>query len=285
MRYNIDRDGRGGLQIEGAGKNVEKLESILGQAGVTRYGFCRTEGLLTVASRRRFAFDPAFAVIAIFPYRTEDAAGNLCLYARLPDYHTVVGARLQCACDALSAAFPASRFAAAVDASPLCEAAAAVHAGLGTRGVNGLLITPEFGSYVFIGAILTDLPLPARSAPDRGCLGCGACLRACPTGALGAEGVDETRCLSAITQKKGELSEAEQAAVRQGGLVWGCDVCQTVCPMNRCAKPTDLPEFISDVHPNLTLADLENASWLSGRACGWRGRGPLERNLRLLSTT
>ena len=153
---------------------------------------------------------PRTVLAAAFPYYAGDRPGNLSLYARGRDYHAVVVGRLTPICEALEKKYPGESFFPAADSSPLPEREAAWLAGMGLRGANGLLILPPYGSYVFLGTILTGaaLELPERPpAPD--CPRCGACRRACPAGALGEGGPDASRCLSELTQKKGALTGEE----------------------------------------------------------------------------
>lgn len=246
-------------------------------------GFCKLEERhFCVPSRKKIPFLPKVAVMTVFPYLTpQTGRENLCIYAQLVDYHEVVYKYLNEACKRLSAAYPDNCFLPLSDNSPLDEVTAAAEANLGVRGKNGLLITPDHGSFVFIGAILTDLAIPCKKRVPKGCFGCGRCIESCPTGALGGCDMNEKRCLSAVTQRKGKLTAAEIASVAEGGLAWGCDVCQTVCPMNNGAAYTTIPEFRSGIKKRLTVKDLDD---LSHRAYGWRGREVLERNLKIIGS-
>ena len=102
-----------------------------------------------------------------------------------------------------------------------------------------------------------------------------------------ADGVRTDRCLSHLTQKTGELTPEEAALLSAHPLIWGCDVCQQVCPYNRAAPVTPLPEFRDDLVPALTLPDVAGQTRRQflerypGRAFTWRGPGPLQRNLEL----
>ena len=107
-------------------------------------------------------------------------------------------------------------------------------AGLGVLGDNGLLITPRWGSFVFIGEIITLSEAPPEPAPLKFCAHCGRCSAACPS---------PDSCLSALTQKKGALSAGEEELIRRSGSVWGCDICQLACPCNDGAEETAIPEF------------------------------------------
>lgn len=231
------------------------------------------------------------ALVYLFPYFAGERPGNLSLYARGRDYHAVVREALAPVAERLRARYPERRFAVAADDSPIPEVRAAALAGLGRLGENGLLIHEKYGSYLFIGEILTDLPVPAEPAEPRPCLRCGACRRACPGGALGENGVDPARCLSALTQRGGEVSPEEAERLRRSPLIWGCDVCQTVCPLNRGAARTETPAFREGLADSLALDELDGLTrreFLAKypeRAFTWRGPAPLRRNLRLKTET
>ncbi len=240
--------------------------------------------LLPCRAAARLPENASRVLTVLFPYRFPDAGErNLSRYACVEDYHQVGGAVLDRLAADLRRRLPGFAFVPFMDNSPLPEVETAIRCGLGVRGDNGLLIHPVFGSWVFIGTVVTDAPLTTTDtslAPGqpaaRECLHCGQCVARCPGGCL--PGADRSRCLSAITQKKGELTPAEQEAVRRGRLAWGCDACQEVCPLNRDARIAPHPCF-TRYRPMLREEDLAD---LQGAAYGWRGpRVPL-RNLHLL---
>lgn len=228
---------------------------------------------------------------AAFPYRADEHEGNLSRYARGADYHVAVRRRLSIAAQRLRAAHPEAGCAILVDDSPLPEVLACALAGVGLVGTNGLLIVPPYGSYVFLGTLLTDLTLPETGpAVLTRCADCGACVRACPAGAVssgGVPGVDGTRCLSALTQKSGPLSPEEEELIRRHPFIWGCDICQEVCPYNAGAALTPLAEFREERIFRLeeeTLKGLSRRAFMKkypDRAFTWRGPAPLLRNLRI----
>ena len=228
-------------------------------------------------------------IACVFPYLCERSEGNISLYARGEDYHTVVRRELDRLIESLRREYPNTAFLPYVDASPFPEVLAAAQAGLGVVGRNSLLITPRWGSFVFIGLIATDLELDIEPRPVRACIDCGRCISACPGGALSAGGVDIRRCLSDITQRKGELSQTEQALIKSQNTAWGCDICQLVCPMNEHAESTALEAFSSDLISGLRSGDIpatqaEFKRKYQNRAFSWRGRAPLARNLGLLES-
>ncbi len=231
-------------------------------------------------------------LVAAFPYFAGDRPGNLSLYARGEDYHIVLRRRLEIVCDGLLARYPDKTFVPGADSSPVPELAAAALSGVGRLGRHGLLVVPPYGSYVFLGTILTDLAVPptppvsGSPCPE----GCRACIKACPTGALTENGCLVSVCLSEVTQKKGALTEEEIAHIRKSPTVWGCDLCQRACPLNRTAALSPLPEFRDHLLDSLTQAELEGLSnkafqrKYGNRAFAWRGIGPLARNLRIKET-
>lgn len=242
-------------------------------------GFDKLEDrLLPCRNLSRLPKHPRTVLCALFPYRTPVIDRNVSRYAVPPDYHAIVLPMLQRVARRLSLTFPENSFAAFVDNSPIPEVYAAALCGLGCVGDHGLLIHPDYGSWVFIGELVTDLSLPGDNREAAGCLHCGACARACPSKALQPTGLIRERCLSHLTQKKGELTAEEAALIQKGKLVWGCDQCQESCPMNQGTMRRGMEPFQRGLLP---VIGPGQASQLEGRAFGWRPPAVLERNLAL----
>lgn len=257
------------------------IQPIMAQNGVTLWGVCEfaplAAHLLPCRAVSRLPANPQSVLVALFPYRFPDGQPrNLSRYAAVNDYHPAVTAVLERVAEQLRAAAPTNTFAVFCDNSPIPEVKAAALAGLGVVGDNGLLIHPAFGSYVFIGEIVTDLPLAPTGGEINRCPHCGVCA-ACPAGCVGG---DKGGCLSALTQQKGELTAEQQGLIRAGGLVWGCDTCQEVCPLNKGAAIAPHSIF-TDYHPWLS-EEMLAADDLRREAYGWRGPAPLRRNLEIL---
>jgi len=225
------------------------------------------------------------AIMIAVPYFTEacaDPARNISAYAVSKNYHAYFEALFDDLLPLLRKRFPDRAFACFADHSPIAEVEAAARAGLGCIGENHLLITEAYSSYVFLGSLITDESLPATLHPIRHCEGCGLCQKACPMTGCGV-------CLSALTQKKGELSAEEREILLRHGSAWGCDICQEVCPHTRRALQSGsifspIPYFAEAPIAHLTLERLDGMSEeaFSERAFAWRGRDTVRRNLLLL---
>ena len=186
----------------------------------------------------------------------------------MPDYHKIFGERLEKTANKLKEYYVNQKFEYFIDNSPIPEVYAASLSGLGVIGDNGLLITKKYGSFVFLGEIITDMEIEAEGEISR-CLHCGLCKKSCPK----CEGMD---CLSRITQKKQDLTDAEKSAIIEHHTVWGCDLCAEICPMNKGARLTYVEEFIAGYRDEYILGEDIN-----GRAFEWRGEKVIKRNASL----
>lgn len=228
------------------------------------------------------------AVMIAVPYFTKACLSperNVSAYAVSRDYHGFYSELFGELLPLLREKYPEERFAGFADHSPVAELQAATRAGLGVIGKNGLLITKRYSSYVFLGELVTTANLPSTVGPVRTCIGCGKCRRACPMDEIGD-------CLSALTQKKGALTDVEQQHLLRFRSAWGCDICQEVCPHTAAAIQaesifTPIPYFQADTVPHLSLSVLDSMDdeTFSKRAYAWRGRDTIRRNLSLLETS
>lgn len=238
------------------------------------FGFCGfsqfENALLDCRAASRLPQNAKTIIMFAFPYKVKDEKPkNISRYAAVPDYHEVVLNKLNEIAAVLSEKFPQNKFEAFCDNSPIPEVEAAVACGLGVLGVNRLLINERFGSFVFLGEIVTDLEAEYQNCRGE-CIGCLLCLNNCPVG------LERERCVSALTQKKGELSESEKALIKECGSVWGCDICQSCCPMNEGREKTNIEEFISGYRDEYIKGED-----IKSRAYAWRGEKVIRRNAEL----
>ncbi len=206
------------------------------------------------------------------PYSTEIAdprRAHIARYAWGDDYHDVIGARLEALrawmCDVSLEPFDARVY---VDTGPVQERVYAQYAGIGWIGKNTCVIHPEIGSWIFLGEIICSLPLRVDAPAFDQCGTCTLCLEACPTQALVAPGVlDATRCISYLTiEHRGEF--AAGAAMAIGRHIYGCDICQEVCPWNAAPPRSDDPAWQPreswDQVDVLSLAERSDVELMAG---------------------
>ena len=225
--------------------------------------------------------DKGCAIMLAVPYYVaEEGERNLSLYAVPRDYHLYFNELFGRILPLLQEVFPGHIFAGFADHSPIDEIKAAARAGLGVIGKNRLLITEKYSSFVFLGEIVCDMPYDGPCGEINECEKCGLCYSACPVQ------LDCDRCLSALSQKKGELTEKEAELLLSGGSAWGCDLCQTACPHSKKAKNTEIDFFMkgrlsyitSDIINNMSEGEFEE------RAYSWRKRKTILRNLHYFET-
>jgi len=267
---------------------VDKRVSVLvAQHFPAPFGFCSIEAgqpYLNCRAVNRIPTQARSVIVLLFPYYTgEHPKKNISRYAMIPDYHLVAGEYLKKVCTVLKSEFPQHCFEPFVDNSPLREVSCGQAAGLGIIGDNGLLIHPDYGSYIFLGEIVTDMMLTPSHPAKGNCFHCGLCRKACPLGALQQNGsVLLDLCRSHISQKKGELTSQEQEQLSDGGLIWGCDICNDVCPMNKNAAMSPIPEFLASVTPWMDEEAI--LSLMDSRPYNYRGKKTILRNYNLLKS-
>lgn len=219
------------------------------------------------------------------PAELPDTDYRIARYALGDDYHRVIREKLETLLSAIQAVAPHAQGRVCVDSAPVLERDLALLAGLGWYGKNTCLINTHRGSYFLIGVLLLTLKLEYDAPAQGGCGSCRLCLDACPTGALVAPyQLDARRCISYLTI---ELRDSIPVAYREpmGAWLFGCDICQEVCPFNRArahqplrARPTDEPRFQPRQMPTLTeilqMSEQEFAERFRGSAINrakWRG--------------
>jgi epoxyqueuosine reductase len=190
----------------------------------------------------------------------EPSQAVVAMYARGRDYHKVLRQRLQSLADVIEKKIGPFGYRVFVDSGPVMEVEMANKSGLGWRGKHTLLLNREAGSMFFLGEILVDVPFPVDEPITSHCGECSACINICPTQAITAPyQLDARRCISYLTiEHQGSIPEELRPLM--GNRVYGCDDCQLVCPWNKFAQLSSVPDFLP--RHGLEHADLLNLwSW------------------------
>ena len=223
-------------------------------------------------------------------HRDDLETGKISRYAWGEDYHKIVLEKLEAYSVWLSETYPGSSALAYADTGPLMEKALAAKAGIGWLGKHTNIISPEYGSWLFLGEIVTTLDVPPDEPATDHCGSCSLCIEACPTNAIVEPYVlDAGKCISYLTiEHRGEIPE--RAPRNFDGWIFGCDICQDVCPWNqKFGRPTTDRRFFpkeGQEAPSLREWARMTADEFPGRFAGspikrarWEG---LMRNIRIV---
>lgn len=232
------------------------------------------------------------SIALAYPSRMENAPvgkkgerrGIFCRASWGIDYHTAVRERLALLEAWLIERVPNVKVKSMVDTGELVDRAVAERAGIGWVGKNCSVITPEFGSYVYLGDLMTNIPFAPSTPMEDDCGDCTLCIDVCPTGAIVAPGqLNAQRCVAFLTQTKGFLPDEFRAKI--GNRLYGCDTCQTVCPKNKGKINWIHDEFTPDpqlakplLQPLLTISNKEFKAKFGHVSGSWRGKKPIQRN-------
>ncbi|WP_246943646.1 tRNA epoxyqueuosine(34) reductase QueG [Bacillus pinisoli] len=210
--------------------------------------------------------------------------GIFCRASWGQDYHDVLRDRLKKLEAFLLERVPDCRLKSMVDTGELSDRAVAERAGIGWSGKNCAIITPEFGSYVYLGEMITTIPFIPDKPIEDNCGTCTKCIDACPTGALVQGGqLDSNKCIAFITQIKGFIPDQYREKI--GNRLYGCDTCQLVCPENKGkdfhfhAEMEPDPEIVKPLlKPLLSISNREFKERFGPISGSWRGKKPIQRN-------
>ncbi|MEK4873821.1 tRNA epoxyqueuosine(34) reductase QueG [Bacillus sp. FSL W8-0102] len=240
-------------------------------------------------------FDQPRSIIAIalaYPSKMKETPkgkkglrrGTFCKASWGLDYHVILRNRLEQLEEFIRSKVPEARMKSMVDTGELSDRAVAERAGIGWSGKNCSIITPEFGSYVYLGEMITNLPFEPDQPLESRCGTCTKCLDACPTGALVQGGqLNAKKCIAFLTQTKDFLPDEYRDKI--GNRLYGCDTCQTVCPENKGIDFHLHEEMEPDpetakplLEPLLDISNKEFKEKFGMVSGSWRGKKPIQRN-------
>ena len=232
------------------------------------------------------------SIALAYPSKLKDAPrstkserrGLFCRASWGQDYHDILREKLDLLAAFLREKIPGVQLKPMVDTGELSDRAVAERAGIGFSGKNCAIITPEFGSYVYLGEMITNVPFPPDEPVEDSCGDCTMCLDACPTGALVEGGqLNAQRCIAFLTQTKDYLPE--EFRIKIGNRLYGCDTCQMVCPKNKGIDSHFHPEMEPDhevvkpkLKPLLSISNREFKEKFGPISGSWRGKKPIQRN-------
>ncbi|MCT2535813.1 tRNA epoxyqueuosine(34) reductase QueG [Aquibacillus koreensis] len=213
-----------------------------------------------------------------------DRRGVFCRASWGKDYHHLLREKLEKLGAFIQEKVEGFEYKPMVDTGELSDRAVAERAGIGFSGKNCAIITPEFGSYVYLGEMITNIPFPPDSPVADGCGDCTKCIDNCPTGALVEGGrLNANKCIAFLTQTKDFLPDEYRDII--GNQLYGFDTCQTICPKNKGIdfhlhpEMEPNPELVKPrLVPLLSLSNREFKAKFGNMAGSWRGKKPIQRN-------
>jgi epoxyqueuosine reductase len=232
------------------------------------------------------------AIALAYPSKMEDAPkskkgahrGILCRSSWGLDYHHILRDKLKQLEEYIRVRVPEAHMESMVDTGELSDRAVAERAGIGWSGKNSAIITPEYGSWVYLGEMITSIPFEPDQPITESCGTCNKCVDACPTGALVQEGqLNSSKCIAFLTQVKDFVPMEYRDKI--GNRLYGCDTCQTVCPENKKKNFTHHLEMKPDpevtkplLRPLLNMSKSEFKKKFGPTSSAWRGKKPIQRN-------
>ena len=221
---------------------LDRIKKVFGSEGIYNIGMLDIAECSVINTRILPEFAKSVVMFTI-PYRTftDPAHDGFSEYARIYDYHKYASSLYGRILPAIEKAAGCKTYGFC-DHSPINEKLAAAKCGLGVIGRNSLFIDKRYGSFVFLGSLITDLVSESPAHEIELCIDCGNCASACPNNAIGKHGIDPQTCLSGVSQRK-RKSEDELSILRKNNIAWGCDICQIVCPYNERAEVSPIAYF------------------------------------------
>lgn len=238
-------------------------------------------------------FEPKSVIVLFVPYlnkKKKEACENknLSVHACSIDYHNIVKRIASMVGDDICNEHKGAQIYIQCDTGEYNERFFAFNSGLGKKGYNSLIINDVYGSYGFLALIFTDIEFEEVITPKEDCSNCGLCIKHCPSGAISKDGINFNLCISYLTQKK-QLAEHEEKLLKNQSKVYGCDVCQFICPENKNKKYSNIEDFNIDLLYNIDLDNVLNLSnkefkrIYGNRNFSWRGKNIIKRNILILN--
>ncbi len=250
---------------------MQRISEILKNEKIENFCILNVEKAEIINSRL-FPKSAKSVIAFLVPYRTDrNKSESMAHFATIRDYHGFSTELFERVIPRLKNIFPKNNFWGFADHSPINERKIAFVGGLGEIGKNGLLINERYGSYVFIGELLTDAPLEefVPETKKNLCIKCDKCLSACPKNDI---------CISAISQKKKKTDE-DFSILKELKIVWGCDKCGEVCPINENAELSPFEYFYKDkISSPEEILKMDDKTFKSF-AFSYRGKSVIEANI------
>ena len=261
--------------------HFDRIKNIFEKHGITEIGIIASDQLIFQKEYLLKDIEKyKSCIVFCIPYRSKNnTPDNISKYAAVYDYHLFFKLFFDQIFIDLKNAFPNDDFIGFSDHSPINERDAAIKSGLGIVGKNSMLINKKYGSYIFIGSIFSTLETNSTARDSECCINCGKCIEACPGGAL-SRGFEH--CLSYITQKKNK-NEKDIEFIKSNKYVWGCDICQDICPYNKNVQYSEIEFFEKNIINHLSSELISNMSdeEFQKRAFSWRGKKTIIENLSI----
>lgn len=252
-----------------------------------------TAGESLFSFKDKHGFEPKSIIVLFVPYLSEKKKNgcensNLSVHACSIDYHDVVKKITSIVSKDICDNYKGAKVHIQCDNGEYNERFFAFNSGLGKKGLNSLVINELYGSYGFLSLVFTDAEFEEIITYEGDCSKCKLCIENCPSGAITESGVNFNLCISYLTQKK-QLSEYEEKLLKNQRKIYGCDICQLVCPENKNKKYSNIEDFNIDLLYNielenvLSLSNKEFKRIYGNRNFSWRGKNIIKRNILILN--
>lgn len=260
------------------------LKNALQAEGITRIGLLSIDEC-EIINERLLPSNAKTVIMFCIPYRSthDKTTDGISEYARVYDYHRYCSELFERIIPFMHHE-TSHDFFGFCDHSPINEKLAAAKCGLGIIGKNSLFIDDVYGSFVFLGTIICDISIEHSTVQIKNCINCNKCAVSCPTKSITERGIIRETCLSYISQKK-RKTEDDRELLKSNKIVWGCDICQLVCPYNDNAKISPIPYFANTRNGNIDINFINslNDEEFNKYAFSYRGKAVIKENIEYIN--